>query len=205
MQLIRSVLLFWIIVWAFIDCGGTVGDSRSTPDSLMGPSVADLVHETAVRLNPDGTMTVKEVDVPRAQVLAQVAARQHPRQVNVATTPSHTTSGEQTGTVSSAIYDDPSCQYADLWLYDLSNGCENIARRILCIAGQGILNLDTIPYDDVNPWSSEVQEYSPGFENGDLFYKSVFGDNVVARFPPDQPYYCYPLTGDSGLKVELLN
>ena len=84
-----------------------------------------------------------------------------------------------------------------------------VARTSTCAPtsahGTLILNLDTIPYDSSQAWSAAVQEYSPGTESGDLFYKGSLRDDVVARFPPDQSYNCYGLMGAYGLKVELLN
>jgi hypothetical protein len=101
---------------------------------------------------------------------------------------------------------DSACAYTDLWLYDLPNGCEDNINRLLCVRGAGILNLDTIPYNNTQAWSTALQEYSPGTENGDLFLRGLFMDDVLATFSaPQDSYLCYDELGNMGIRVELLN
>jgi hypothetical protein len=174
---------------------------------------ADVVHETVVRVNADGTQNVRQIDVPRQVVLGQVALRRQLASKRSTGLPSETPAtavqpvpstnggGEATGTVSQATQVDTGCAYTDLWLYDTRGACEGtFSGYLLCYNAVDGTGTGPYPYtltwpgNNVNSWYHEVKEYSPGNESGQITWDvdNHPGQECYTSFTaPTNSYGCF--------------
>jgi len=195
-------------------CGSAPG-SGSDPINGTTQENLDVVHQTVVRANADGTLNVTYVDVPIAQVETMLAQRIQARQalqnhsLASATVGQPTVvGGEHIGMSASAIssptgngaYLASGCGDNDLWLFSTTNNCATIPRGTyqLCYnAGSdpctaAFLSSVTYPGPPTgDTWYQHVVTYSPGSQSGALDWDVPGDDGCWQSWGQNEYFGCY--------------
>lgn len=152
----------------FLGALSLFGCSSGSPDSE--------VTVTAVRVDPSGNVSVTQHSITTEQQRAMNEAR--------ARSLAGSTASDGIGTTSEAISVDPTCNGADLWLYDGYNGTGNM----ICLAGEGTVWLQNIQSKCATgtcSWFARTRSYWPGIDSGWIGYEvSNWGSSSCVTYFP---------------------
>jgi hypothetical protein len=117
------------------------------------------------------TLTVARVDAQgKVTTLQRSITASEQRAMNDARAGRAAAPTGDVGTTSEAISVDPSCNGADLWLYDGYGGTGNM----ICLAGEGTVWLQNIQSKCATgtcSWFARIRSYWPGIDNGWIGYE----------------------------------
>jgi hypothetical protein len=173
-------------------CGAS-GGSEADPTAETGN---ELLTDTVVTIQADGTFKQVVTEVTREQRAKQIEARSKQLAAEPVATRAKRMSGEVASETSAVLRTDASCDYRDLWLYDAGQN------NLLCIAHVSLgfnqsdsLDLSKVRYGRVcytfpctsyPSWSGRVASIWTGFNDGGLYTATPWSLTPFAAWEPWQ-------------------
>ncbi|MBK7396867.1 MAG: hypothetical protein IPJ34_11340 [Myxococcales bacterium] len=169
--------------------GCAVEPSTETGEQLPKVAEEEQVHQTIIRIAPNGTQVVTEQLVSRAVVAEMAEARR--RAIAAPKTPQSSGEGLAINKASVVTIDTGCADASSLWMWQNTTdatGCGFIANTMLCLLGTGTVSLSDYPRKEIKcpscqdhwscsasqkswqncgaTWRHWVQSYWPGYSGG---------------------------------------